>query len=194
MAKWAKYGMTIRQAIQVTVIDRPGDPAVNKMATVKLAPTAALAADDVQTITLMGVNDQPDDGIKRIRAVRRVVKPGADPISFDMPTGYGSVSWTLDDGRISINDAPAISFTKLSVTTSGAAVDGKPLTETLVVSPAYAAATGLARMILDTSIDGFKADWKLDVNAGYSSVLTQSTTTKSGDVTIATSTHNVAPK
>jgi len=175
-----------------------GPVEANNTATVKLVPAAVLTADDVQTVTLIGTNTDmlngAPTGVERIRAVRRVVKPGTD-ISFDMPTGFGSASWTLDQGRVSVNGAPAIGFSNLVVQTTGTAMDGKPLTETLEVDAEYEVETGLSRLILDTAIDGFKTDWKLNVNAGYRSKLTQSVVNKdNGDLQIAATTQVVEPK
>jgi hypothetical protein len=127
----------------------------------KVAPAAALTADDVQTVTLQGSRDN------FVRSLTVPYKAGG-ATDFELPVGVSSVAWSIDRDRVSViaNQTPV--FEVFTVSATGTSTDGKTLVHHAIdISSSYVAATGLARPILENDMAGYKPEWRLDTKQPY---------------------------
>ena len=137
-------------------------------ATALVAPSGLLVADDVQTVTVQAVAGTAARGLRMAYRFGGVTK-------VTLPSGVDGGEWAVGNGELSIAlpGLPPLDVLQLSVTgTSGDA--GKAASQELDISSNYLDATGLARPTLETSLPGYKPEWRVVLAKAYTrSVMSQ---------------------
>lgn len=148
------------------------------IATAMVAPSSALAATDVQTVSIQATAGYG------LRALRRPFRIGGDT-AYTLPDLIGGVVWEVADSSISVSWTSVPELDLLSASVGGMQPGSTRFHNLgLDLSPRFLAETGVTRATIDLALPGFKPEWKVDFGRQYSrDLLVQRTT----DGAIATS-------
>jgi len=137
-------------------------------------PSAMLLPTDTQSATFSG-SDNPKDPnkITTIATNRSITKPfviGDDTetgkAGFSLPSKIAIPGWRMDAGRLSVALPTLPTLDTVSIVTSQQS-GANTTTYEIDITQGYFDSTALARPVFDTSITGFKPEWKINFNLGY---------------------------
>ena len=131
------------------------------IATAKVVPDAALIESDAQSVALVATAD------KESRSLRRPFRVGGQT-AYTLPAALTGVTWKQADGNLEVSWGTLAQPAALVVNLSGASADGsKHQNHSLDLSQRFVAATALTRATVDTRIEGYKPEWKIDLARAY---------------------------
>lgn len=127
------------------------------IATAKIVPDAALVAADLQraAVTATAGNER--------RTLSRPFRAGG-ATAFTLPAPLTGMKWEQASGNLAVSWGAIAEPASFTVDVSGASADGtKHQRHHLELSARFVAETKLTRATVDTSIAGYKPEWKIDL-------------------------------
>ncbi|HWO23031.1 MAG TPA: hypothetical protein VNO30_30025 [Kofleriaceae bacterium] len=136
------------------------------IATAKIAPDSALVESDLQraAVTATAGNER--------RTLSRSFRVGGTT-AYTLPAPLTGMKWEQANGNLAVSWGAITEPASFTVDVSGASADGsKHQRHHLEISSRFAAETKITRATVDTSIAGYKPEWKIDLAREYTRTLT----------------------
>lgn len=143
----------------------PFDVYQGPIAAAKVVPDSALVETDTQRAALTATADNER------RTLSRPFRVGGTT-AYTLPAPLTGMKWEQASGNLAVSWGSISEPASFAVNVSGASADGtKHQRHQLEVSSRFAAETGITRATVDTSIAGYKPEWKIDFAREYTRAL-----------------------
>jgi len=164
----ATAGETLEASVLVGTADSAqAEVYVGPSTTAKVAPEAALTATDNQTVSLRALTATTNAVTGR--SVRRPFRVGGDTV-YKLPAPLSGVQWAVENHQLGVSwtSRPDTAYLVASASVMSGEGPGAVLPRnSLDLSAAFLAATGITRATFATDIPGEKPAWLVDLTGAY---------------------------